>query len=100
MKENEWEEWTTLVNLFIKRYCGEYVPHLLDSDENDGQRLRDFISQEKERSRNEAIDECVNALPNPIEPLPGDGNMGKLYVEGVNLMLEDCKESLLNLKKN
>ena len=31
---------------FITRWCGENAAHLLDNDENDGQRLRDYIAQQ------------------------------------------------------
>jgi len=42
-KTNEWEE---EVNLFIKRWCKpECVPHLLDSDDNDGQYLRSLLTR-------------------------------------------------------
>lgn len=29
---------------FIKKWCGDYYPHLIDSDENDGQFIRDKIA--------------------------------------------------------
>ena len=31
---------------FITRWCGENAAHLLDNDETDGQRLRDYIAQQ------------------------------------------------------
>ena len=34
------------LNNFITRWCGENAAHLLDNDENDGQRLRDYIAQQ------------------------------------------------------
>jgi hypothetical protein len=38
------ERWEETVNRFIKKWCSvEYIPHLLDSDENDGQELRDIL---------------------------------------------------------
>lgn len=33
-----------LVNEFIKKWCGEWSAHLIDNDENDGQRLRVRLS--------------------------------------------------------
>jgi 5S rRNA maturation endonuclease (ribonuclease M5) len=40
------------INEFIKEYCGSLVWHLLDSDQNSGQRLRDYIE--------DAIEEAYN----------------------------------------
>jgi hypothetical protein len=36
---------------FITRWCGENAAHLLDNDENDGQRLRDYIAQQVREAR-------------------------------------------------
>jgi len=32
-------------NEFIKKWCGSNYPHLIDTDENDGQRLRDYFEE-------------------------------------------------------
>jgi hypothetical protein len=38
-------EWREEVNRFIEKWCKpEYVGHLLDTDENDGQKLRDLLT--------------------------------------------------------
>lgn len=34
-----------LLNPFIEKWCGDNAPHLLDSDENDGERLRADINR-------------------------------------------------------
>jgi hypothetical protein len=34
-----------LVNTFIKSWCGSNVSHLIDTDDNDGQRLRETIKR-------------------------------------------------------
>ena len=47
------------LNNFITRWCGENAAHLLDNDENDGQRLRDYIAQQvKEAKRDFISDIC------------------------------------------
>lgn len=30
-------------NAFIKEYCGTWYPHLIDSDDNDGEFFRDYL---------------------------------------------------------
>jgi hypothetical protein len=33
------------INSFIKKWCGDNAPHLLDSDDNDGERLRKTVDR-------------------------------------------------------
>ena len=50
--------WEDVVNNFIKKWCGENASHLLDTDDNDGQKLRCFISStiiEEHRKEQEDI---------------------------------------------
>ena len=51
-------------NKFIKKWCGNNFPHLIDSDENDGEEFRDKLrdlhhqlqkAREEERERIEAV---------------------------------------------
>ena len=42
---DEQEGWEKTVNDFIRKWCGENAAHLLDSDENDGERLRQTLSR-------------------------------------------------------
>lgn len=44
-------------NDFIRKYCGENSAHLLDSDENDGQRFRDKLSMVSDSTLREVRDE-------------------------------------------
>lgn len=37
----------TAFNRFIEKWCGEYYSHLIDSDDNDGQFIRDRIAEMK-----------------------------------------------------
>ena len=37
----------TAFNRFIEKWCGENYPHLIDTDDNDGQFVRDFITQQR-----------------------------------------------------
>lgn len=47
-------------NKFIKKWCGSYYPHLIDSDENDGEEFRQLIlssiSQAKEEGRKQGME--------------------------------------------
>jgi len=39
---------------FLRKWCSNYYPHLCDTDENDGQALRDFVEEnyiEKQKVR-------------------------------------------------
>ena len=38
--------WEEEFETFIKKWCGVNAGHLLDNDENDGQRLRESISKQ------------------------------------------------------
>lgn len=47
-----------LINTFIKKWCGDNAPHLLDTDDNDGERLRQsigYICQEAEMDIRKAL---------------------------------------------
>ena len=39
------EELIDEFNVFIKKWCGENASHLLDSDDNDGEKFRKIISK-------------------------------------------------------
>lgn len=53
-------------NKFIKKWCGKYYSHLIDSDEQDGQFMRekieDAISQAVAQAREEVIEDVRNLL--------------------------------------
>ena len=45
------QEWEEKVNLFIEKWCGDNAPHLLDTDDNDGERLREAIRQATRKAK-------------------------------------------------
>ena len=45
---NEIEE---VINAFIKKWCGENIAHLLDNDENDGEKLRTTLTTYIKKAR-------------------------------------------------
>jgi len=45
MPTNNQKKWEEKLNKFIIDWCGDFA-HLLDTDENDGERLRETIRQE------------------------------------------------------
>ena len=61
MKEN-YTQCTLRLDEFIIKWCGVNSSHLIDNDENDGQRLRNFIKTQideaKEEGRREAEELC------------------------------------------
>lgn len=64
------EESNALINGFIADNCGSRVAHLLDSDENDGQRLRDAIADllanERQVGREKGYEIGVNTVENNL----------------------------------
>lgn len=51
----------TAFNKFIKKWCGKWYPHLIDSDENDGQFIRDKI-YELQRAREKAFNLAIREV--------------------------------------
>jgi len=49
-------------NKFIVKWCGEDARHLLDDDENDGQRFRNELAQERQRALQEQREGIVGIL--------------------------------------
>lgn len=72
------------VDTFISKWCGEYAPHLLDSDENDGERLRVYLEALLEEVHQQSIDTLEKAQLNmrPLIALKnGNGEIdGEWYV--------------------
>lgn len=48
MQNNTQESWEEQVNVFIRKWCGVNAPHLLDNDDNDGERLRQLLQKQAE----------------------------------------------------
>jgi len=46
-------------NEFIKKWCGNYYPHLIDSDDNDGEEFRDKIRATIRTAREDLIRELL-----------------------------------------
>ena len=107
-------------NKFIEKWCGGNYPHLIDSDENDGQFMREKI----EDSRNSVIDECIKVISelqhvytegygydmvfvlgvtNKIYPKRQSefamSEHGEYKSKGYNIALDDIITSLSNLKE-
>ena len=45
MTDKAVEEIQEKFNGFIKKWCGNYYPHLIDTDENDGEEFRQFVAR-------------------------------------------------------
>jgi len=58
-----------LINAFIEKWAGDHAAHLLDNDDNDGERLRqaieDLIRTEKLKLLAEVRE---RAIPSPTSP--------------------------------
>jgi hypothetical protein len=60
MPTNNREKWEEKLNKFIIDWCGDFA-HLLDTDENDGERLRETIRQEIRQAKIEMA-EKINGI--------------------------------------
>lgn len=50
-------------NTFLKKSCGHYAPHLLDSDNNDGEVFRDGLEKLLTHTYTQAIQDAKDAMP-------------------------------------
>jgi len=50
------------INNFIRKWCGDSAPHLLDNDENDGETLRYMVAEKDSQiaSLKELVREAMN----------------------------------------
>ncbi len=63
-----------IFNAFIKKWCGESYPHLIDSDENDGERFRELIRQkDSERAMTPKDRKIVEELVEGFEKIKAIG---------------------------
>ncbi len=53
-------------NIFIKKWCGNDYPHLIDSDENDGERFREKLRNLISKQKVKAI--LINRVNPKVEP--------------------------------
>jgi hypothetical protein len=61
------QDFDDLINDFIKKWIPEHYPHLVDTDENDGEKLRQDIKEKVQSARNGAIQEIKDfEIFNPI----------------------------------
>lgn len=65
--EHEEDEVEKIINPFIEKWLPDSYPHLVDTDENDGQRLRDkildnFVSKEKIKNQLLEIEKTFNRI--------------------------------------
>ena len=80
MKEEELKEWNIIddFNKFILKWCKEnYIGHLLDDDENDGEDFRDKLRKIQEGRQSKLKDE-LEFLKKIKEILRGVGDIGML----------------------
>lgn len=77
-------------NSFIKKWCGSNFPHLIDSDENDGERFRQKIEQAileaEKRGRNEVLESVEKELQRQDNPSSNSD-----YNSGYNQALSEVK---------
>lgn len=83
------QEIEEIINPFIKKWIPEYYAHLVDSDENDGERLRQAISKLIIEARAEGERKWTSGIIAATKP--GDTLNGKKIPEPVYLirMYED-----------
>ena len=60
-----------LINSFIKEWCGDSAPHLLDTDDNDGQRLREAIQAREQRLLKKLLEKKLYIIEKAVDE---DGN--------------------------
>ncbi len=60
------EEIIERFNLFIKKWCGSSFPHLIDSDENEGEEFRDFVREAISAYR-EKVKMAIERIPERSE---------------------------------
>ena len=79
-----------LVNPFIKKWCGESVGHLLDSDENDGEKLRQELVQAltlQEQAVHERVVEEIKGYKNNYK---AGGAHAEANEFGYHLAMDRC----------
>lgn len=47
---------------FIEKWCGEWYPHLIDTDENDGQFMREKIDKARKEERQKVVEEIAEKV--------------------------------------
>ena len=67
-------------NSFIKKWCGDSYPHLIDSDQNDGERFRELL---REQISEESLKNIINKLKYECDV-------------GYCIDLEDLEKELMN----
>ena len=90
------EEWKLIQEFdnFIKKWCGKSVPHLLDNDENDGERFRILLTT----TRKEAIEECVGVLELTKEICKTEKSETECWTRDYNKGIDKAIEKLNQLK--
>ena len=71
-------------NHFIDKWCGNYSPHLLDTDENDGQKLRVWIRLRELKATLKTLKSCSEEITrlqeeNKLKTCPYVIDLGKEY---------------------
>lgn len=56
-----------LIDEFIEKWCGDNAPHLLDSDENDGETLREAIRDKVSHAAANQLNDFVNSTGNALQ---------------------------------
>ena len=96
MKTNLEKEIDNLINIFIEKWIPKSYQHLIDTDENDGEALRDNIKElidEAKQEERERIKKIV--LPKEWKNVQGDL---RIRADGYNECLKQVKNILKELK--
>ncbi len=80
------------VNSFIKKWCGENAAHLLDSDENDGQKLRSSLSSTYKQGYLKALEDAVGNIGAKLLARHSPQAILDAYFDAANEVLEETKE--------
>lgn len=95
-EHKELSNWRERVNDFIKKWCGIYASHLLDSDENDGQELRDLLRSEIQSSL-ESVEREIERMEKEykVKRNSSESIIGKLVnIDEVLSIIKEAKKQI------
>lgn len=78
-------------NKFIKKWCGNSFAHLIDNDENDGERLREFVRNNMINISEEQLKDAIHKVGKKI----GINTEGKETEEGYDKKTAGCWQCAL-----
>ena len=106
MSEEKESEIVEKFNVFIKKWCGNSYPHLIDSDDNDGEDFRDEIKSLESRLTQEhetvkSQNDCIIAQEKKIQSLEQRLSQSEAERDGLLRITHGCVEcsGMINQKE-